>query len=210
LARMASPRGRAADVRLASDAGELASLLTRWPGATAVIDEAAFGEPEVLEALIEDRPDTRFVLVVPRLVPDVLRYLEAGAAAILSEADALGTIATTVSTVDSDLCVITRPVLRLLLRHVHVGAQAGANRERLARLSPRELEIVEHLASGSDPARIAEALHVSVHTVRSHLKQIFRKLDVHSSVEAVVVAVSAGVAPGKPGDVTPSGQAHHG
>ena len=50
-------------------------------------------------------------------------------------------------------------------------------------LSPRETEILELLAQGRDPVRIQDMLFVSYHTVRNHIKSIYRKLDVHSRQE---------------------------
>lgn len=47
-------------------------------------------------------------------------------------------------------------------------------------LSPREWEVLQLLLTNYRPPAIASALHISPHTVRSHLKAIFRKLGVHS------------------------------
>jgi PAS domain S-box-containing protein len=53
------------------------------------------------------------------------------------------------------------------------------------RLSPRELEVVGLLLEGHRVVSIADELGVSEHTVRNHLKSIFRKLDVHSQADLV-------------------------
>jgi two-component system nitrate/nitrite response regulator NarL len=50
-------------------------------------------------------------------------------------------------------------------------------------LTPREREIVAALSSGQRVGVIASRLGVSEHTVRNHLKAVYRKLDVHSQVE---------------------------
>jgi DNA-binding NarL/FixJ family response regulator len=50
-------------------------------------------------------------------------------------------------------------------------------------LTPREREIVGALAMGQRVGAIAGRLGVSEHTVRNHLKAVYRKLDVHSQVE---------------------------
>lgn len=50
-------------------------------------------------------------------------------------------------------------------------------------LSRREREVARILLQGRRPADIATALGLSVHTVRSHLRLIYRKLGVHSQVE---------------------------
>ena len=50
-------------------------------------------------------------------------------------------------------------------------------------LTPREREIVSALSTGQRVGAIAGRLGVSEHTVRNHLKAVYRKLDVHSQVE---------------------------
>ena len=52
-----------------------------------------------------------------------------------------------------------------------------------ANLSVREREILDAMGRGQRVAAIARALQISPHTVRNHLKSIFRKLEVHSQVE---------------------------
>jgi DNA-binding NarL/FixJ family response regulator len=56
------------------------------------------------------------------------------------------------------------------------------------RLTPRESEILNAIARGFTYAETAGLLHLSVQTVHSHLKNIYRKLAVHSKTEAVYEA----------------------
>lgn len=51
------------------------------------------------------------------------------------------------------------------------------------RLSRREKEVLRHLAMGHDSMRIAEDEHISWNTVRTHTRNLYRKLDVHSKRE---------------------------
>lgn len=52
-------------------------------------------------------------------------------------------------------------------------------------LSPREREIVEHLARGRQYKEIAQTLGVSFNTVRTHVNRIYEKLHVHNRREAI-------------------------
>jgi len=63
----------------------------------------------------------------------------------------------------------------------------------VARLTPREREILEQLAAGPTTTEIAVALGISPLTVRSHVKSILAKLGVHSKLEAVIFALRHGV-----------------
>ncbi len=62
-----------------------------------------------------------------------------------------------------------------------------------ANLTPRELEILSLLAEGQSNKVIARNLGISDGTVKLHVKAILRKLDVHSRVEAAVIAVEQGL-----------------
>jgi len=60
-------------------------------------------------------------------------------------------------------------------------------------LTPREQEILCHLAAGQSNKAIARELGISDGTVKLHVKAILRKLAVHSRVEAAVMAVEQGL-----------------
>ena len=74
-----------------------------------------------------------------------------------------------------------------------VAAEGEGDRSAAPLLTRREREVLQQLASGKHTAAIAASLHVSVHTVRSHSRNIFRKLGVHSRAEAVSVAFHRGL-----------------
>lgn len=62
-----------------------------------------------------------------------------------------------------------------------------------ADLTPRELEILEHLAGGFSNKMIARALDITDGTVKLHVKAILRKLGMRSRVEAAVTAAEHGL-----------------
>jgi two-component system nitrate/nitrite response regulator NarL len=63
----------------------------------------------------------------------------------------------------------------------------------LSELTPRELEILEHVADGLSNKMIARALEITDGTVKLHVKSILRKLGMRSRVEAAVAAVEHGL-----------------
>ena len=58
-----------------------------------------------------------------------------------------------------------------------------------ASLTPREVDVLSLIAHGCTYAQVGERLGVSVHTVTTHIKNLYRKLDVHSGAQAVMRAV---------------------
>lgn len=76
---------------------------------------------------------------------------------------------------------LTQPVLEELRgRQVQANEQAS----ELARLTPREQEVLRLLANGRGSGYIARALGLSQNTVRTHLQHIMGKLGVHSQLQA--------------------------
>jgi NarL family two-component system response regulator LiaR len=61
------------------------------------------------------------------------------------------------------------------------------------RLTDREMDVLRQLAGGRSTEQIADALYISVLTVRSHVKSILAKLGVHSKLEAVTYALGRGL-----------------
>jgi len=65
-------------------------------------------------------------------------------------------------------------------------------------LSPREIELLKLVAAGSSNHEIAEALTITEHTVKNHLRNILDKLHLKNRVQAAVFAVKEGLANGTP------------
>jgi len=57
------------------------------------------------------------------------------------------------------------------------------------RLTTRESQILRLIASGCTYSQTAERLGISLHTVTTHIKNLYRKLDVHCAAGAVMRAV---------------------
>jgi DNA-binding CsgD family transcriptional regulator len=60
-------------------------------------------------------------------------------------------------------------------------------------LTPRELAVVRLLGSGCSYGQVAVRLGISPHTVVSHIKNAYRKLEVHTGAAAVMRAVQLGL-----------------
>ncbi|RLD15212.1 DNA-binding response regulator [candidate division KSB1 bacterium] len=60
-------------------------------------------------------------------------------------------------------------------------------------LSPREMDILQELCQGNSYKIIAYNLNISIDTVRTHIRKIYRKLQVHSQSEAVIKALKNGI-----------------
>lgn len=77
---------------------------------------------------------------------------------------------------------ITPSIARRVLLHLH---QHPAPASGLSKLTDREMQVLELLAEGNSYKMVADACSIGIETVRTHIKHIYEKLQVHSVTEAV-------------------------
>ncbi|MBL7807057.1 MAG: response regulator transcription factor [Saprospiraceae bacterium] len=62
-------------------------------------------------------------------------------------------------------------------------------------ITPREFEVLEHMAKGLSNQEIAQSLFVSLNTVKTHLSNLFSKLGVQRRTQAIKKAKDLGILP---------------
>ena len=97
---------------------------------------------------------------------------------------------------------VARQVLRFFQQQNALPAANPSPRKELSeskpdpddyKLSARELDIVKGLVAGYSYKLIADDLHISIDTVRSHIRHIYDKLQVNSKTEAILKAMREGL-----------------
>ncbi len=84
---------------------------------------------------------------------------------------------------------ISRTVIQEYIRH----AEAMVGREVYELLTPREREVLQLIAEGCPPRKIAEKLCISIKTVETHRAHLMHKLDAHSTADLTRYAIRKGV-----------------
>lgn len=137
---------------------------------------------------------------------NVLASVEAGALGYIHKDSTPDDIAHTILEMKAGASPISPMIARRVLGRYRTlsagparkaaGPMAPApEQEGRALLSPRELDVLELIARGFSYAEIARLQAVSVHTVQTHIKNLYRKLAVSSRSEAVFEATQLGLLP---------------
>jgi DNA-binding NarL/FixJ family response regulator len=142
---------------------------------------------------ISGRNDTPRVVVLSdsSVAERIVRAIRAGAAAWVNKGTSVEELLRVIYAVQRGETYLPPdtigPVLRLLIDQDDDRRHTDAI---IAALTPREREVLFQLANGRCRQDVAEMLHVSSNTVRTHLQNLMAKLGVHSSLEAVAWARS--------------------
>jgi two-component system, NarL family, response regulator LiaR len=137
--------------------------------------------------IIERRPDQVIVLLTRAGDEDLaLLGLRAGAAGYLQKDMELESLPRVLRGAAAGEAAISRTMTKQLIDHLRSMPEEGRGlRPVRSRLTAREWEVLDLLCDGRSTAEIADDLVLAQETVRSHVKNILRKLDVNSRQEAV-------------------------
>ena len=150
---------------------------------------------ELIEELREANPEFAALVLTASLDrAEHARAIEAGAAGVLHKTADVDEIMDAARRVAAGEALISSDELAEMLR------LAGQSREELRearasieQLTQREMQVLEALAEGLTNREIAERLHMSVDTERTHMMNILSKLGVHSRLQALLFAARYGL-----------------
>jgi two-component system nitrate/nitrite response regulator NarL len=146
---------------------------------------------EVLSVLRKHYPEMPIsMLTTSRDESDVIEALQHGAQGYLLKDMEPDELIDALQQIKQGQTVVAKELTGVLAKAVQGESQSSSPQtSSLDDLTPREREILCHLADGQSNKVIARNLGISDGTVKLHVKAILRKLEVHSRVEAAVIAV---------------------
>ncbi|PCJ45385.1 MAG: DNA-binding response regulator [Gammaproteobacteria bacterium] len=135
---------------------------------------------------------------------NVLTAIEAGATGYLLKDGDTTYIGQSIKQIINGGSPISASIARHLLKRFHPMAnksqtvqsctiQPCTNQSKTSLLTAREKQVLQLVAKGFSYSEISSSLEISIHTVTSHIKHIYKKLRVHSGGEAVFEAMQLGL-----------------
>ncbi|HEY0845418.1 MAG TPA: response regulator [Noviherbaspirillum sp.] len=159
---------------------------------------------ETLQLLLQDCPQTAVILLtVSEEADDLTAALQAGARGYLIKNIDADYLVRAIKRAAAGESVLAEAMTTKLVAHLQGGPQSrpASPASDLDKLTPREKEILACLARGESNKVIARTLDVAESTVKIHVQNILKKLNLTSRVQAAVYAVGHGMtsAPEKSG-----------
>ena len=148
-----------------------------------------------LIAELSSRPNVMTLVLSASLEPTrFARAVEAGASGVLHKSAPIGEIVDAVRRLRSGEALLSPAEVVEMLRMVSRRRQEEYEAKRaIEKLTPREKQVLSALGEGLDSRDIAEKLHITIETERTHMVNILGKLDVHSRLQALVFATRHGL-----------------
>lgn len=159
-------------------------LCKKVPGMTAALVD--LGLPDIdgvevirqLRAMRESMPI--LVLSINANETDVLKAIQAGASGYLIKGEPAISISAGLNSVLSGEFPLSPKLARMILSLPHREPSGDCEP-----LTPREVVTLQILAEGKSYKEIGDMMNVSLATVQSNIRRIYKKLDVHNQVQAV-------------------------
>ena len=183
----------------AADGRQAVELATRLSPDVVVMDVRmpVMDGIEATRQITADRgADVPRVLILTTFDLDeyVFDALRAGASGFALKSRPLDELLTAIRTVADGESLLAPSVTRRLIAHFTGRARLAARAPTgLAELTEREREVLSLVARGLSNAELAETLHVSLPTAKTHVSRILTKLGARDRTQLVVLAYESGL-----------------
>ena len=151
-------------------------------------DQTAF---KLTRHLSQHYPDVKVLIFgVTEAEAEIRECVEAGARGYVSKEASFSDLQQIIELVARGETICSPHMVHALFSHLSELAQAPWNGEAAepVPLTTRELEILYHISKGWSNNQIADHLYLSLHTVKNHVHNILKKLQVQRRLEAVEYA----------------------
>jgi DNA-binding NarL/FixJ family response regulator len=147
------------------------------------------GALELVRKVANQDPSIKVLVVgLSEMEPAVLQYIEAGAAGYIPNDDTMEALLEHIRAAHQDAALISPRIASALMSRINELAtwmpESRAAISNLDELTPRELEVLRLMGRGLGNKEIAAELFIEAGTVKNHVHNIYKKLDVNNRHDA--------------------------
>jgi DNA-binding NarL/FixJ family response regulator len=147
-------------------------------GALTLTQKIALDHPEI-KVLVVGLPESKYV---------ILQYVMAGAAGYVLQDVTVDSLLQNIVAAEEDKALVSPSMAAALIDHVaelaHISSRSYLHPQFYSELTTREVEVLELIDEGFTNKEIADKLVIEVGTVKNHVHNILKKLDVTSRKDA--------------------------
>ena len=154
---------------------------------------------EATRQIREVRPSTQVIILsIYSTNEHIFRALQAGACGYLLKESAGAEVVSAVRAVKAGQRYLSQKISDKVIDEYVLQRLPVEDKSPVARLSPREREILQLAVEGKSSAQIAEVLHLSSKTIDTYRSRLMKKLDVSDIPSLVKFAIQHGLTPLEP------------
>lgn len=147
------------------------------------------GALELTRTITRDYPETKVLVVgLPESKSAILQYVMAGASGYVLQDVTVDSLFDHIRAAHNDKAIISPAIAAAFMDQIaelsRISAHPYLEPEAYADLTPRELEVLELIGEGHTNQEIGEKLFIEVGTVKNHVHNLLKKLDVSSREDA--------------------------
>lgn len=199
LALRLSEEPQVVSVTVAGSVDEAKAVMAETHADVLLVDYRTWGEGTFQLTSEQTRPEGGPAVIVLSGMSDtrtMVAALESGVRGWVTKESTFGTLWAAIREVMEGHMVLSpsvvEPILQRLLEALR-QQEAAERDDFVADLSPREYEVLRCLVAGMDRQQIAARLYLSINTIRTHVRHLLRRADVHSTLALVAAARRLGV-----------------
>lgn len=182
------------DLKVVAGASTADTALLREVNPQVVLLDLGLGQGDslrVAEQVKKDFPQSK--VIVMDLLPvheDIMEFVNAGVSGFIMKDATVDDLVSTIRSVADGAHVLPPQMTSTLFSQIAKDAIARGRPEALesVRMTPREREVINHIAEGLSNKEIAARLNVATHTVKSHVRNIMEKLMLHTRLQIAAYA----------------------
>jgi len=140
----------------------------------------------VVEIVKKEFPDAKIIIMdLAPVQADILQYVKAGANGFILKDASLNDLLITIRAVAEGSTILPPLLVDSLFSQIveHAVREGKPKLNEAVKMTKREREIITLLGEGSSNKEIAQKMHISTYTVKSHIHNIMEKLALHTRLE---------------------------